>query len=332
MELLWQGVQGHTDTKRKLRRFLTEKRLPHALLLTGPRGIGKGKVAEVLSAAVLCHELKDGEACGVCASCRLMKQNAHPDFYRLQPESKGKAAPSIKIEAVRELQGELARLPKLAHARAVIIDGADLMNEAAANALLKTLEEPVGVVYFFLLTAARQALLPTIISRCMPLRLAPLSAEEMAAVLLGLGHGSEEAGKVMARAEGSPGLALELLAEGAGSLEEALGWLKLIAQRDELLLWQRGEKYAGAERGAIADTLAALRLILRDLLAVQEGGLPLLGEQAGLLTEYNAMFVRENLLAALQLTAETEHRFRITAVNVRLSLEAFWLKLSALAG
>jgi len=328
MELFWDGVQGHTDNKARLKRFLREQRLPHALLLQGRRGIGKSRIAEVLAAAVLCNTPQDGSACGSCESCRALQNGVHPDFYRVIPEAKGKGVPVIKIEAVRELQGELSRVPKLSQARAVIIDGAECMNEAAANALLKTLEEPVGVVYFFLLTAARQALLPTIVSRCMPLNILPLTQEETTTVLLKLGYSSEEIGPVLAQSEGSPGMALTQLAEGAEKLEQAIGLLELVQQRDELALWQKAKELGTLERAAAGALLGQVRLLLRDLLALADGGPVLSGTALERLGQFSPLLGRAGLLAALRLTAESEHRLLSSNVTVRLALEGYLLRFS----
>ena len=332
MELAWDSVQGHTENKARLRRFLREQRLPHALLLQGKKGIGKSRIAEVLAAAVLCKDQRDGQACGVCESCRALQMGIHPDFYRVVPESNSKtqAAPAIKIEAIRELQGELSRIPKMSQGRAVILEDTELMNEAAANALLKTLEEPVGVVYFFLLTAARQALLPTIISRCMPLQLLPLQETELRAVLLEQGHKAEEIESVLTQAEGSPGVALELLANGAETLELALSLLELVRQRDELALWEKAKELRDMKRTPAGAVLGKLRLLLRDLLALAEGSMPLSGVAKGRLEKLRPFWRKEALLAALQLTAENEKRLISSNVNVRLALEGYLLRMSAL--
>ena len=106
-------------------------------------------------------------ACVHCESCRALADDTHPDYYVAEPESSGKAARSIKIEQIRALSAEIGLVPKLSGRRVVLIDDAERMNEAAQNSLLKTLEEPTGDVVFVLVTSARQALLDTIVSRCL---------------------------------------------------------------------------------------------------------------------------------------------------------------------
>lgn len=154
------------------------ERLPNAWLLTGPAGIGKQAFARAIAAALLCESpAHDHQACGQCQACRWFAAGSHPDFRLLTPlqdepedEEKGKAAkrrlPVIKIDSVREII-EFAHLS--AHRggkRVVVVEPAESLNPAAANALLKVLEEPPADVVFVLVSDAPQRLLPTIKSRC----------------------------------------------------------------------------------------------------------------------------------------------------------------------
>ena len=182
MELRWDTISGHEKQKEALRTMLREGRLPHALLFTGPDGIGKRMVGRVLAAAILC-DAEDGP-CGHCESCRAMQLGSHPDYLEVVPEQNGKSAAQIRIEAIRSMQTQVSRYPVLAKRRTVLIDDADRMNEAAQNSLLKTLEEPEGPVTFILVTSTRSALLDTILSRCMPVAFGMLSPQEMRSVLL----------------------------------------------------------------------------------------------------------------------------------------------------
>ena len=131
MEIKWESILGHEQNIVRLKTLLQEQKMPHALLFFGPEGVGKLKAARVLAAALLCAE-KDAP-CGRCASCQALLMDTHPDFYEILPESKGKAAKSIKIEQVRAMQTEIARIPILSSRRVVVIDGAETMNDAAAN-------------------------------------------------------------------------------------------------------------------------------------------------------------------------------------------------------
>lgn len=150
-----------------------QNRLPHALLLCGPPGLGKSIFAGQLANLLLCKspaaipgqgELSLGEtACGSCSGCHLLAANNHPDLYSLIPEENAK---NIKVDQIRELIFALSQTGQRAGYRVAIINPADSLNKAAANALLKTLEEPEGRVLLLLVSDYPGRLPPTIRSRC----------------------------------------------------------------------------------------------------------------------------------------------------------------------
>ena len=151
-------------------------RLPHALLLSGPQGIGKFIFAKDIARALLCESpASNGWACGTCGACRWYEEGNHPDFRLITPESEmspeeliGKKALShaIKIEQIRELGAFVGLSSHRGGLRVIIIHPAEAMNAAAANALLKSLEEPPSGVVFILVSGQTKSLLPTIRSRC----------------------------------------------------------------------------------------------------------------------------------------------------------------------
>ena len=153
MNMQWNNIVGHKQVVAQLCLMQQEDRIPHAMLFCGTDGVGKSLVAEALAAAILCHAPVHNQACGHCKACQALAAGTHPDFFQIQPESETKAAPAIRIEAVRKLQEEIARIPLLSERRVVIMQEADKMNEAAANCLLKTIEEPSGQIVFILLTS-----------------------------------------------------------------------------------------------------------------------------------------------------------------------------------
>ena len=161
--------------------------LPHALLLTGQEGVGKGLFAEALATRLLCETAQGVQvACGVCDGCRLVASDNHPDFRKITLEEevgeestettsnkKGKgakksaaAATQIKIHQIRLLEDFVYVGSHRQGKRVAVIDPADAMNTAAANALLKILEEPPSSVYFILVSSNEKRLLPTMRSRC----------------------------------------------------------------------------------------------------------------------------------------------------------------------
>ncbi|GAG15421.1 unnamed protein product, partial [marine sediment metagenome] len=134
-----------------------EQSLPHALLLTGPQGMGKLSFAQAFAEDVLC--------CGDNAaySAQLLQAGNHSDYFEVQPEEAGKA---IKVDQIRALVAKLNQTPQISSYQVALINPAENMNIAAANALLKTLEEPPGNVVLLLVTHRASGLLPTIRSRC----------------------------------------------------------------------------------------------------------------------------------------------------------------------
>lgn len=150
--------------------------LPHALLLTGPEGIGKGVFAQALAARLLCESQTDGGACGACPSCRWFASGNHPDYRYVIPEAdaegesveaeKKKASRQIRIDQIRALEDFVYVGGHRNGARVVVIEPTEAMNASAENSLLKILEEPPSSVYFILVSSHWRRLLPTIRSRC----------------------------------------------------------------------------------------------------------------------------------------------------------------------
>ncbi len=169
------NIIDHDRQKEILRRALKNKRLAHAYLFEGPEGVGKKLVALALARALFCEE---SEGCGECAACRKVDHLNHPDLHLLTAEG-----PQIKIDQVRKLQHDISLRPLEAEVRICLIDGAESLNAAAANALLKTLEEPLPGTLLILLSAQPEMLIDTIRSRCQRLRFNRLSRSRLAGIL-----------------------------------------------------------------------------------------------------------------------------------------------------
>ena len=150
--------------------YIAQQRIPQALLITGNKGLGKQQLANQFAEALLCTEPQDdGTACGLCSSCLLVNAETHPDLIRIQPEEPGKG---IGIGQIRSLITRLTLKPQFETYRAVIINPADKMNNAAANAFLKCLEEPTERTLIILISEKPSKLPATIISRCQKLAIA----------------------------------------------------------------------------------------------------------------------------------------------------------------
>jgi DNA polymerase-3 subunit delta' len=253
-------IIGHRDPIGLLQRAVRGGRLPHALLLQGPEGVGKGTVARALGAALLC-EADGDEACGRCDACLKVERRAHPDllFVRRLPKKLTKPEEErppmqdvtdeeladqdlsnfIRVFQIRALLRHAAHAPREGRRRVFVIDPADCMNEESQNALLKTLEEPPGQAVLMLVASRPHLLLPTVRSRSFSVRFGPLAASELARALEQRGLPSDEAATRATLAGGRPGLALRL--DPAG----------LAQRRDEIL--DDLEALAGGAAGPLAE-------------------------------------------------------------------------------
>lgn len=210
---LWQGLIER----------LQNGRLPHALLLTGPSGMGKRDFAERFAYAILCDSPNhDGTACGQCRGCGLMQAGSHPDYLRVEPEEEGKA---IGIDAVRELTRFQGLKSQYGRQRVIQLQPADALNANSANALLKTLEEPAGDTVLLLTTDRPMALLPTIRSRCQQVIFRPLataSAEIRQWLTEQLPETRHDTEILLQMAGGAPLKAAALEVEGELELQQTL--------------------------------------------------------------------------------------------------------------
>jgi len=190
-------------------------RLPHALLLHGSRGLGKARFAEQLAALCLCERASTGaQPCGACQGCRLVAAGTHPDLHRVEPEQ---GETSLSIDQIRDLSAELCLQPHISTTKVAIIRPAEAMTLAAANALLKTLEEPPGAALILLVAARPSALPPTVRSRCHGLRFRGPSLSEAKSWLGKQLPIQKHWDELLEWAAGAPLLALELAESGAGA-------------------------------------------------------------------------------------------------------------------
>lgn len=254
-----------------LRLITLGERLPHALLFTGPAGLGKRDLAEALAARLLCGAPGgDGHACGRCTPCTLRLAGNHPDLIMLVPAAESAAEPEgkegddvpakarstqIVIEQVRDVQKALAVTGHQSSRRVVVVDPAEAMNPFTANALLKLLEEPPQACVFILVSSAPRRLLPTIRSRCQQWAFGRPSGEALAAysdqadagrrALLALNGGMPLAAERAAERGGSA--MLSRFVRDMGQLPESDA-LKTAAQWDT---WLKSKEAAAAGFGMV---------------------------------------------------------------------------------
>ncbi len=214
------GLPWHDDHWTRLQARRQRDALPHALLLSGAAGLGKRAFAQRFLRGLLCNEPVDGDACGGCRSCLLVAAGTHPDVISLTFGLRRDGTPRMEIvvDQIRELSARLAMSSQFGGWQVAIIDPADAMNVSAANALLKTLEEPAAQTMLVLLADAPWRLPQTIRSRCQRTEFHPPAAAE--ALLWLEAEGVPDAQDALAAAGGNPGLARAWAQEGA--LEQRL--------------------------------------------------------------------------------------------------------------
>ncbi len=216
----------HEAARRRLDTALANGRLPHAVLLHGPVGVGKERFASALAAALFCTGRGDTlQACGACAECALSRAGSHPDLHWLRPLEKKK---SISVDQVREASAELAMTSLRRGYRVAVIAPAQTMTTSAQNALLKTLEEPAARTLLLLVTPRPSGLLATLRSRCQRIEIARPPAEQARAWLERELGGAIPPG-LLELSGGAPLRALELAPHGAALEGQMTGLLGALA-------------------------------------------------------------------------------------------------------
>lgn len=261
------SLRGQDRALALLRRYLAAGSVPSGLLFHGEEGIGKEKAALAFLAALLCRARTPDGACGSCPECRLLASGAHPNLLRISPENH-----FIQIAEIRRLKEELSLKAFSDRPRAALICPAERMTLQAANALLKTLEEPPAATHIVLVAHRLSGLPPTIVSRCQKVPFSTLPAEIVEEILGGLAEAGPRGapGAIRAAAAcagGSPGRALLLLEEME---EDRKTWTGLFSRLDPAGIAAAGEAWrkGGERQGQIAVPLS----LARDLALLSSGG------------------------------------------------------------
>jgi len=202
-------LMGHEWAVDLLREHIIHQRLRQAYLISGPTGVGRRTLALSLTKALNCSQPpRTGEFCGICRACSHIQTMTHPDLSVIQATEIGGV---LKVEDIREVQRSLSLAPYEAQYRVVLFLRFEEANPAAANALLKTLEEPASRVVLILTAESPESLLPTIVSRCEVLRLKPLPIDSAIQGMQNLwGFLPEQAQLLSHVSNGRPGYARRL--------------------------------------------------------------------------------------------------------------------------
>jgi DNA polymerase-3 subunit delta' len=294
---------GQEHATKLLKQSIARRRLAHAYLFAGPDGVGKKTCAQIFARALNCLEGGE-EPCERCTACN---KEFHPDIHLLEPKGA-----SLRIEQIRELQNSVVYKPYEGNWKLYLLEDADKLTEAAANSLLKTLEEPPAATIFVLLTAKPEKILPTIRSRCQQINFRPIGQEKILHFLAERYHEIDEKQRTLAAslAEGSLGKACSLLedqqalarVEEVKELYQALG-------NDKLAPFTIAEKWS-SRKDELGDFFQILTLLYRQSLWENIEGPKLKGN-------YTSLVAIEKTEAALARNA-----------NVQLALEQLLLSLA----
>jgi DNA polymerase-3 subunit delta' len=333
-------VIGQRRVKETLLAARRSGRLPHAYLFYGGEGVGKDAMALELARVLRC-ERGGEEACGECSSCVRLGTMQHPDVQLIIPLPRGSQekdddepmakltesevrsvqeqlrlkgadpyhriqiprANVIKVNSIRGIRRESSMSTSDNRTRVFIISGADAMNDAASNTLLKTLEEPPGDTMFILTTSRREALLPTILSRCQNVRFDPLTEGEISAALKARGHLEEDRASLLARlAGGSYTRALELgETDLQGQRAEVVDFIRKAIGGKTLELIELIERMAETkDRDVHVRFLTLMLLWFRDALVLRSGAEVINVDQTAELKSFLSRFPGADLTRALE--------------------------------
>jgi len=322
------GLLGHEWAVDLLQGHLVNQRSRHAYLITGPQGIGRRTLAIRLAQALNCTQLGwPALPCGQCRACRLIENMQHPDFSVVQAEEAGRA---LKVDQIRELQRTLSLAPYEAKYKIALMLCFEDANPNAANALLKTLEEPPPHVIMLLTASDTEALLPTIISRCELIRLRPLSIDQVSLGLQTCWQLPAAQAHLLAHLScGRPGYALKL-SQNPEALEQRQNQLD---ELHSLLSTSRVGRFSYAEelvkdKATLQNTLRTWLTFWRDvMLKAADSSTPLTNidreEQIIALTEKVDLSTAQTIVNQLEKSTMQIDRY----INPRLVVEVFMLDL-----
>lgn len=307
----WNSIIGQKRVKQTIERFMSQNRLPHALLFYGPEGVGKDAVAIQLAKIINCSS-GNSDSCNKCPDCQKFDSLQHPNLHLVFPLPVGKNESSdsspieklssdelsavqseigiksknlyhnitidraniIKMTSIREIRRKSSLSVYEKGKRVIVIMNADKMNDEASNALLKTLEEPLENTLLILTTSNKDALLTTIISRCQLVRFDELSEYEINEALRTTAKVDEQQARIISRlANGSYSRALELTGSELNSKRTfVVDFLVAIITQNTLNISREAEKLAKEfNRFEIEQILLLMQMWFRDANAIQLG-------------------------------------------------------------
>ncbi|MCB9675992.1 MAG: DNA polymerase III subunit delta' [Alphaproteobacteria bacterium] len=327
-------ILGHTAILERLKAAADRDGLHHAYLFEGPEGLGRRLVADWLARYVNCTS--ESRPCGRCPQCVRIAAGTHPDVIVLEPDPT-RASQTIGVDAVREIIRQSGYHRYDSKRRMIIVDPADAMLEPAANALLKTLEEPPEGTGFVLLTTSARRLLPTIVSRCQRVRFGAVPIEAIRGWLVE--RGAKDADLCARLSLGSPGRALELADGGLEKRREARSTLLRLASAGTLKgLFDYDQNLTkGTSRSDWLPEATLMFEVLEELLrdvavhASGANGMLLHADQPDLVADWSARLWPGGVRQVQQALIDARDQLEVN-VNGRLVLDAVFTKLRAELG
>ncbi len=265
----WSNILGHERPRGVFRRAIDGDRLHHAYLLTGPPGVGKFTTAHALAAVLNCKSRKADEFqpnCGECSPCRRIGDRQHPDVLFVEPPKR-----VIKISQIREVEKASISAPYEGRYRVVVINDAHTMTEEAANALLKTLEEPPERMILLVVTDQPHRLLDTIISRCQRLRFGALDEATVADALAVEEDDVDDDLLVVAAGFGEGSLGRSLAMLRSGMLADRREFLERLFELDSrsIIDWLDLADELSDSTDELESRLEIITVVMRDILLVK---------------------------------------------------------------
>ncbi|MDF0668126.1 MAG: DNA polymerase III subunit delta' [Nitrospira sp.] len=329
-------ITGHEQPISLLQASLRNGRLAHAYLFYGEARVGKLMTAVRLAQTLNCEQPAQTEAqdsCGHCRCCLQIAARTHPDYFVIEPDPKA-TTPQIKIEQVREIEHQFVYRPLVGERKICLIDDADRLTIGAANALLKTLEEPPGHTLFILITSRLHALPITVRSRCQALRFTtPARTQVEAALIVKRELPPADARFLAVFADGRIGEALTAnMADVRARQQECLTLVKPESLKSSATILAASESFAKTDRGA--ETLAWLARWIRDLVIVIVDGDQDQILHLDQLTDLRRYAQRADIDALLTLLNDIERTEQQATrhLNVQMALETTFFRLREALG
>lgn len=338
---------GNDEVKEILRRFIANERVPNSLTLAGPEGVGKRQFALAIAMSLVCTDRTTSEACETCPSCRrgggfafpkaddrdaheLVVWSEHPDVGTVIPYKQ-----FILVDAIRHLEKESNFRPFEASSRVFIIDDADRMNDSAANALLKTLEEPPATTHIFLITSRPDSMLATIRSRCQMVRFSPIENDLIERFLIDeRGFSVDDARIASAISHGSIGRAISVKIEDyQKQCERMLGVIRdaLVAGDIAAMLRTSEELNDAKNKDKLEQNLDLLASLTHDIWSLNLSGDTsriVNAEHTRAITDLAANVGRIDLASWIDAIGTMRQNFNVN-INRKVAMDALFVSMAS---